>query len=302
MAFVSTTAVAGNSQNCFSTSLWREIYNRRGIFLSLVSAFFFTLQNVLTRFIHPDVTVIEISFFYVVIQSIFVVPIMTYKNISPNVKSDTKLLALLSLRGVFGTLVWCLSFYSIRHISIGDATAIVFSSPVLVGILARVFLKEAFGKLDTLLVLVSVSGVVLITQPPIIFEGNEMDLLGTLAAVGACVSLSVSVIACRELCLLNVSNLVIVLYHGIVGTLCMAVVNSVTHGWVVPPCYSTRYFLVGGGILGFVAQCLLTYAFSIERTMLVTSAPAPTKFCLRTCPISFFSACHQTFWYCLEPF
>lgn len=163
----------------------------------------------------------------------------------------------------------CLLYYSLRYMNIADVTAISYSSPVVSLILARILLGEAFGIVEALLVLLNVAGVVLITQPPLIFNGNEVNLWATLAAVTSCVGFSLSFIVCRQLGLLSIPSQVIVLYHGTVGVLCMAVLNTALGSWVIPPCDNTRLFLVLAGVFGFAGQCSLTYAFRLERTVLV---------------------------------
>lgn len=238
--------------------LLRRIYNRRGIFLTLLAAAMLTTQNILTKFLHSDVNVLEITFVIVIMQTVCVIPFMIKKDISPKFESK-QILILLSLRGFLGMTASCLFYFSILHMSIGNTTAIVFSSTVVTGILGRIFLKEAFDLFDALLVLVNICGVVLITKPSFIFKGNEEEddvtnVYAPISAVGSCLCFSASFILCRKMGLLKVHSLVIVLYGSTVAALGIAVINTAVSGWTIPQCGTTRILLVLMGIIGFTSQ------------------------------------------------
>uniref|UniRef100_T1H0U6 EamA domain-containing protein n=1 Tax=Megaselia scalaris TaxID=36166 RepID=T1H0U6_MEGSC len=66
-----------------------------------------------------------------------------------------------------------LSFYAFRHMPLGDASVIIFSTPVFVAIFARLFLKEQCGLINIITIMLTLIGVVLITRPSIIFTQPE---------------------------------------------------------------------------------------------------------------------------------
>ena len=76
----------------------------------------------------------------------------------------------LVLRGVFGTIALLLQFYAFKHLPLGDASVVIFSSPVFVVIFARVFLKESCSIVHVVLIAFTMIGVILVIQPPIIFN------------------------------------------------------------------------------------------------------------------------------------
>lgn len=63
-----------------------------------------------------------------------------------------------------------LSFYAFRHMTLSDASTIIFSTPVFVVIFAKIFLGEPCGVLNIVMIFFTLMGVVLITRPPILFS------------------------------------------------------------------------------------------------------------------------------------
>lgn len=63
-----------------------------------------------------------------------------------------------------------LLYYSFRELPLGDATTIIFSSPVIVIALSFFFLKEPCGVLRVVVVCTLFMGVVLVARPPFIFQ------------------------------------------------------------------------------------------------------------------------------------
>lgn len=68
-----------------------------------------------------------------------------------------------------------LSFYAFRHMSLSDASVIIFSTPVFVVIFAHIFLKEPCGVFNLVTIFFTLMGVVLITRPPLLFDTMDGD-------------------------------------------------------------------------------------------------------------------------------
>lgn len=66
-----------------------------------------------------------------------------------------------------------LSFYAFRHMSLSDASTIIFSTPVFVVIFAKLFLNEPCGAFNVVTIFFTLMGVVLITRPPLLFNGMD---------------------------------------------------------------------------------------------------------------------------------
>ena len=73
-------------------------------------------------------------------------------------------------QGLVGGMTLSLLYYSFRELPLGDATTIIFSSPVIVIALSFLFLKEPCGVLRILVVCTLLTGVVLVAKPPFLFQ------------------------------------------------------------------------------------------------------------------------------------
>jgi drug/metabolite transporter (DMT)-like permease len=77
---------------------------------------------------------------------------------------------LLIIQGAVGGSTLVLLFFTFRRLPLGDATTIIFSSPVFVMIMSFLFLREPCGFFRTLIVCLLLTGVVLISKPPFVFQ------------------------------------------------------------------------------------------------------------------------------------
>lgn len=73
-------------------------------------------------------------------------------------------------QGIVGGSTLVLLFFTFRRLPLGDATTIIFSSPVFVLIMSFLFLREPCGFFRTLIVCLLLTGVILISKPPFIFQ------------------------------------------------------------------------------------------------------------------------------------
>lgn len=99
------------------------------------------------------------------------IPILIY-NGSNAIPPEGKRILLL-LRCFVGTMGLMLSFYAFRHMSLSDASVIIFSTPVFVVIFAKIFLNEPCGVFNVVTIFFTLMGVVLITRPPLLFNGVD---------------------------------------------------------------------------------------------------------------------------------
>ena len=73
-------------------------------------------------------------------------------------------------QGLVGGLTLILLFFTFRRLPLGDATTIIFSSPVFVMVLSFIILREPCGFFRALIVALLLLGVILIAKPPFIFQ------------------------------------------------------------------------------------------------------------------------------------
>ncbi|KAL7648195.1 UNVERIFIED_CONTAM: hypothetical protein RMT77_000098 [Armadillidium vulgare] len=175
---------------------------------------------------------------------------------------------LLLLRGIFGTTSLLLQFYSFQHLPLGDASVIVFSAPVFVTLFARIFLKEACGVFQTVLILLTLFGVVLITRPPWLlgsFSGNytSSEWKGAIAAfTGTIVAANVYVLL---RVLKNIHYSIILFDFSLVALIITPLAAMTSSHPCVPSCGYQRWLIVAIGFLSFGGQILKTKALQIEE-------------------------------------
>ncbi|CAO1621410.1 unnamed protein product [Parajaminaea phylloscopi] len=82
---------------------------------------------------------------------------------------------LLCLRGVIGFFGLFSFYFSLRYLSLSDATVITFLSPILTGTACFLFLGEPFTKSEMLAGVASLGGVLLIARPKSLFGRGSHD-------------------------------------------------------------------------------------------------------------------------------
>lgn len=135
-----------------------------GVLLATLSSLFFSLCSVIVKGL-SEINPIELAMFRF-IGLLPAIPIVLYKQ--ETVFPDGKRILLL-LRSFVGATSLICSFYAFRHMELGDASTILFSTPVFVAIFAKLFLKEPCGLFNVGTIGLTVLGIIFITTPKAIF-------------------------------------------------------------------------------------------------------------------------------------
>ncbi|KAJ8030077.1 Solute carrier family 35 member G1 [Holothuria leucospilota] len=163
-------------------------------------------------------------------------------------------------------------FMGYRYIPVGDVNAILFSTPLLSGILAWIILKERLTLFDVALTIVSVVGVILVSKPAFVFgaedDGSSSDrLLGSLYAICALGSASCVFVVTRKLRPFPANALVLTLGFGIVVCPTSAVLNTYIGEWDLPANLVQAIYLSAVGVSGFLAILFLCLALETEKAI-----------------------------------
>ncbi|KAG1805221.1 drug/metabolite transporter superfamily [Suillus subaureus] len=182
--------------------------------------------------------------------------------------------SLLITRGITGFFGLSGVYLSLEHLSVADATVLIFLTPLTTAVAGSILLKESYSTNQAVAGACSLLGVVLVTRPPFLFgsipngghlpEGTPAERL---AAVGACMMsvlgntgayTSIRAIGKRAhpMHVLTFFSL----WCTIISSLGMIVLN-------IPVVYPTPWgwmllFMVG--VFGFVTQTLLTMGLQRE--------------------------------------
>ncbi|XP_059489920.1 solute carrier family 35 member G1-like [Neocloeon triangulifer] len=269
----------GSSSDCeIKTEIRRKILKDLGpprptktnwcaILLAFLSGVFFTLCSALVKGL-KSIAPMELLVLRSCVQVSAMLPIVAYRGRNPFGPSGLRLL--LVLQGIVGGLTLVLLFFSFRRLPLGDATSIIFSSPVFVLLLSFICLREPCGFFRTLVVFLLVTGVVLIAQPPLIFRNGSVeqyDGLGYLAAVCGALFTAINIVVMRRCKEVHYSILVL---HFSIWSLLIAGILTQIHGpWTSGGHLYYASLVHWGlalliGVTGLLGQVLLARALSME--------------------------------------
>ncbi|MEM7031419.1 MAG: DMT family transporter [Chloroflexota bacterium] len=166
--------------------------NVQGICFLVLGMFILTLQNVAIRFIQDGYAVLEI----VTVRSIIAIPLtlLFYRYEGQRGLPHTNRGWLQFARGFLLFVAYTTYFMGLAAITLADAAAIRFASPLFITFLSVVILGEAVGIRRWFSLLVGFAGVLLIIQP-----GASNFNLGTLFILTTSILYALSAIITRQL-------------------------------------------------------------------------------------------------------
>jgi drug/metabolite transporter (DMT)-like permease len=144
-------------------------------------------------------------------------------------------------------------FTSLKYLPLAEATAINYSTPVLVVVLAVLFLDERMTQPRIALVIAGVAGMFLIVRP-----GSAMFQGATLLSLGAAIFYATYQILTRKLA--SEHWRVMLFYPAFVGALMMTAVMP-WYAVVIDAPWTDFALIVGAGLLGTVGHFLFILAF-----------------------------------------
>lgn len=242
-----------------------------GLVLATLSSLFFSLCSVIVKSL-VEINPTEMAIFRFLGVLLPAIPIVIYKGEHPFPKGRRLILILRSFIGTTGLM---LSFYAFRHMSLADASVIVFSVPVFVAIFARIFLKEPCGLFNVVTVCLTLIGVILITRPPLIFghsigsltdgqvKPERADLWSAMAAFSATLFGANAYVLLRALKGLHFS--VIMTNFGLFALIQTTLISWAIGALCMPHCGTDRLLVVALALFSFAGQILLTVALQIEQ-------------------------------------
>lgn len=170
---------------------WRAALSSPGVRAMLLSAFAFSVMSALVKALGSRLPSIEIAFVRAVVT--LAISLFQVKRAGLSIFGQGQR-GWLVLRGVIGFVGLHSYFYAVTALPLADATVLHFLNPLLVALLAPLFLGERGRIADALGIVLGLVGVVLVARPPALFGdagealpplGIAAGLLGALAATGA---------------------------------------------------------------------------------------------------------------------
>ncbi|MFC3168881.1 DMT family transporter [Paracoccus fontiphilus] len=170
-------------------------------------------------------------------------------------------------RGIVGTAAMALNFSALALLSFPEVTAIGYAAPLLVVIFAAMFLNEDVRLFRLSMVGIGLTGVLIVLSPQLRLDADPdpYRMLGAVVALGGAVGAALAQIFVRKL-VQEERTSAIVFWFSFTSTILGLL--TLPFGWVMPDA-QTAVLLVGSGILGGIAQILLTSAYRHADASLV---------------------------------
>lgn len=170
-------------------------------------------------------------------------------------------------RGLVGSAAMCMSFWALALLPLPEVTAIGYAAPLLTVILAAMFLGEPVRLFRLSMVAQGLLGVVIVLSPRLGagVTGDPRHSLGAVVTLTGAACTAMAMIFVRKLAQEERTS-AIVFWFSVTSTLLGLL--TLPFGWVMPDA-GTLAMLVAIGLLGGVAQILLTSAYRYADASLI---------------------------------
>ncbi|KAA1470827.1 DUF6-domain-containing protein [Dentipellis sp. KUC8613] len=151
------------------------VENNAGLLLVASAQLFFSLMNVAVKALNnldKPVPTLELVFVRMSITYVCSMLYMYWKKVPDPMLGPPGVRLLLVFRGFIGFFGLFGIYYSLRFLSLSDATVLTFLAPLFTGVAGSIFLKEHFSRKEAIAGLCSFLGVVLIARPEFLFGAH----------------------------------------------------------------------------------------------------------------------------------
>ena len=238
----------------------------RGILLKLGSVLVFIIMQSMIKATAAHVPAGEAVFF----RSAFAVPVIVvwlgYQGqLATGFRAKQPLGHI--WRGLMGTIAMGLGFAGLAYLPLPEVTAISYASPLMVVILAAMFLGEQVRLFRLGAVAIGLVGVLIVLAPRLSIgvSAGSREAFGAMVVLGSAMFAALAQVFVRKLVLIE-STTAIVFYFSMTATLLS--LATIPFGWVWPTRFEVA-LLVSCGILGGIGQILLTSCYREADASLV---------------------------------
>ncbi|KAI1290290.1 Solute carrier family 35 member G1 [Halotydeus destructor] len=251
-----------------------------GILLAVVSSITMATASFTVK-LSPDVHPVEVVISRSVIQlAVYGTTILLSGGSFKGAKGERWPLF---LRGSFGFVSFALAYSSLHLIPLGDSSTIVFSAPVYVGIFACILIGEACGVFQIAIIVITMTGVILISKPTFLFGDSDPSTDGAYRTEGTIMALVSSVAAALTFVVMRKlqksQTAVVISWFSIISIVMGAVILAISclffdpdHLIRLPDQFTVKEWLLllVNGLCGVVGQFCLTTALKIEEAGVVS--------------------------------
>lgn len=244
-----------------------ELY---GISLRIASTVCFAIMVGLIKYLGGAIPLGQVVFFR---SAVALIPLMIFLLMTSDFPAGlkTKYPWKHITRCVLGTLAMFFSFATLRYLPIAEATAISYLSPVFIVILAIVLLKEQVSIRRWLGVACGVIGLIIMTVPSFSLPSGNNTLIGLMLGLISALLIAAAMLQVRQLSKMGENSAAIAFYFALTSTVMGFIV--MLSNWQLPT-LTQWVCLIGIGLIGGIAQILMTVAFKYAEA----SAMAPYEY------------------------
>lgn len=237
----------------------------KGLLYMMGAALLFSIMSLFVKLIGERLPSVEVVFVRNVISLLITAYLLYQAGIAP--WGERK--GLLLLRGFAGFFALLCFFYAIPRLPLADVTVIHFTNPIFVAILAPFVLREAADPRTVFALLLSIVGVLLVTQPAFLTANTtaRLDLFDVGVALLGAILTAVAYLSVRELRKTE-HYLVVILYFPLVSVPASVPLLA---GNIVWPTGTEWLLLLGVGLTTQAAQVFLTKGLNAETASRATS-------------------------------
>lgn len=232
----------------FGAAWRRQTPAMRGILLMCASTVAFSIMHGLVRFVSDVLPPFQIAFFRNILGLLFVLPLLVRSRFA---MLRTQRIGLHALRGAVNVGAMLMFFTALSMSPLAKVTALSFTAPIFLAVLAVVFLGERIRIYRWLAILVGFGGTLIILRPGFVAIDTGALLVTGAAALWAVAMVIIKVLSRTE------ATVTIVAYMGIF----LGIFSIFPALWVWEPFGPVTFgWMVLIGLTGTIAQMTLSQA------------------------------------------
>ena len=225
----------------------------KAILFILLSIFFFSFMGVFIRKSSEDIHIFEVIFFRNLLACLIIIPLMYSSGLASFKMHRPRLFV---WRAVFVSLGMFAGFSALTLIPLAQATAISFTAPIFVTILASFVFGEAIKFRRITAILVGFIGMLIIVQP-----GTGAISIGMILAFTGAFFHSINLIIVKKLTINETANAIVV--WMVIMLVPISFIPAI-FVWEWPSAL-TWFYLWGLAICGTVGHSFFTRAYSLAE-------------------------------------
>ncbi len=254
-----TRAGRASQLKTWMMAVWESLsLNARGAIMVSIGGLTLVIMSSMVKTVGQSLHSFEIVFFRCLIGFLLVLPILMRRGSLASARTGRFGLHL--VRSLFGMSAMFCGFYAFTNMPLADATALLFSRPLFMIVLAAVLLGEAVGWRRGLATMIGFTGILIMTRP----FGEGFEPVALVAAAGALLA------GCVVVCIKKLSRtepvITIMFYYTFWTTVLSAIPAALV--WQTPTMHET-FLLLAIGILGVLGQTAMTHGFKMGEASFV---------------------------------